>query len=96
MPELDEVSRKYPSHASSADDSNPHVRYPFSNLIASCAPVSGALVIGLSRAGSRWYQIRMASIVLDCCLFERSLIGRNGRQEFVVQQKRLAPTERAL
>jgi hypothetical protein len=37
MSELGEVARKYLSHASSADDSNPHVHSSFSNLITSCA-----------------------------------------------------------
>jgi hypothetical protein len=27
-------------------------------------------------------------VVLDCCLFERSLIARNGRPEFVLQQNK--------
>jgi hypothetical protein len=29
MAELGEVARKYPSHASSADDADSHVAYPF-------------------------------------------------------------------
>ena len=33
MAELAEVTRKYASHASSADDSNPHVHFSFSNLV---------------------------------------------------------------
>ena len=33
----------------------------------------------------------MVRTVFDCCLFERSLIGRNGRRESVMQQKKARP-----
>jgi len=33
MSKLGEVARKYPSHAASTDDSNPHVQASFSHLI---------------------------------------------------------------
>jgi hypothetical protein len=39
MSKCGEVTRKYRSHAPSADDSNSHVLSPFQNLIASCPPV---------------------------------------------------------
>jgi len=51
MSELDEVTRKYPSHASSADDSYPHVQFPFSNPIVSYASLR--LVIVLSRPDTK-------------------------------------------
>jgi hypothetical protein len=38
----------------------------------------------------------MVRIVLDCCLFERSLIARDGRQQFVVQQKKSSPNGASL
>jgi hypothetical protein len=45
MAELGEVARKYPSHASSADDADSHVAYPFKSLCSSygCRSLNGGL-----------------------------------------------------